>query len=108
MKKVKKELEECRRRGIGREHIAKEAVLWYKLERLEDQVDIYWRQRAHVNWLHKGDRNTAFFHAACRERRRNNRIGRVKRKDGSWMEGEEEKRTHIANYFTMLFRATGG
>jgi hypothetical protein len=32
----------------------------------------------------------------------------MKRKDGSWMEGEEEKRTHIANYFTMLFRATGG
>jgi hypothetical protein len=32
----------------------------------------------------------------------------MKREDGSWMEGEEEKRAHIANYFNMLFRSTGG
>jgi hypothetical protein len=103
-----KELEECRRLEIGREQVAKEEVLRYKLERLEEQVDIFWKQRAHVNWLQKGDRNTSFFHAACKERRKKNRIERPKREDGEWMEREEEKRTYIANYFSVLFRSNGG
>lgn len=74
LKKIKRELEECRRSRIGREQIAREVVLRYKLERLEEQVDIFWKQRAHVNWLQKGDRNTFFFHAACRERRVNRKL----------------------------------
>jgi hypothetical protein len=57
--------------------------------------------------LQKGDRNTSFFHEACRERRKKNRIERLKREDGEWMEREEEKRTYIANYFSVLFRSNG-
>jgi hypothetical protein len=108
VKKIKKELEECRRAEIGREQVAREEVLRYKLERVEEQVDIYWKQRAHVNWLQKGDRNTSYFHAACRERRKKNRIEKLKREDGVWLEREEEKRTYIANYFSLLFRSNGG
>lgn len=67
--KAKKDLEVCRRQAICEEMVAREAVLRYRLDRLEEQIDIYWKQRAHVNWLEKGDRNTAFFHQACSERR---------------------------------------
>jgi hypothetical protein len=28
---------------------------------LEDQLDTYWRQKAHVKWLDKRDRNPDFF-----------------------------------------------
>jgi hypothetical protein len=83
VKKVKKELEECRRSEIGREQVAREEVLRYKLERLEEQVDIFWKQRAHVNWLQKGDRNTSFFHETCRERRKKNPNETLKREDGN-------------------------
>jgi hypothetical protein len=89
VKNLKKELENCRRSGIDREQVAREAVLRYKLERLEEQVDIFWRQRAHVNWLQKGDRNTSFFHAACREKKKKNHIGRIRRDDGVRLEGEK-------------------
>jgi hypothetical protein len=82
-------------------------VLRYKLERLEEQVDIYWRQRAHVNWLQKGDCDTSFFHVACRERKKKNHIGRIRRDDGVWLEGEGEKQVFISNYFYMLFRSNG-
>jgi hypothetical protein len=41
--------------------VTKEAVLHFKVDRLEEQIDIYWKQRAHVNWLMKGDRNMTFF-----------------------------------------------
>ncbi|CAN6246168.1 unnamed protein product [Urochloa humidicola] len=93
---------------IGRDQVAREEILRYKLERVEDQIDTYWRQRAHVNWLQKGDRNTAFFHAACRERRRRNKIGRLRRDDGVWIEGEDEKKDFITNYFAQLFRSNNG
>jgi hypothetical protein len=107
-KRIKKELEVCRRLSIGREQVAREELLRYKLERVEEQIDVFWRQRAHVNWLQNGDKNTAFFHAACRERAKKNRIGRLRREDGGWMEGEEEERAFIANYFSLLFRSNGG
>jgi hypothetical protein len=105
-KKLRKELEICRRRGINGENIAREEILRYRLEKVEKQIDIYWRQRAHVRWLEKGDRNTSFFHAACSERRRSNRIGKLKKDDGRWVEEEEERR-FITNYFYNIFRSNG-
>lgn len=107
IKKVKKELENLRRAAIGEEGVAREAVLLCKLERLEDQVDVYWRQRSHNRLLWQGDRNTAFFHAAASETRRRNKIKKLRREDGSWVEGESEKWCFIANYFSKLFRSNG-
>lgn len=60
LKKPKKELEVCRRRSISDEEITREAVLSFKVDRIEEQIDMYWRQRAHVAWLEQGDRNTNF------------------------------------------------
>jgi hypothetical protein len=51
---VKKDLEACRRLPISDFSVGREAVLSFKLDRLEEQVDMYWRQHAHVNWLQKG------------------------------------------------------
>lgn len=47
----------------------REQILQHKLEKLENQLDVYWKQRAKVNWLTKGDKNIAFFtHMHRRER----------------------------------------
>lgn len=111
VKKVKKELETCRRQPISRDQVVREEVLRYRLEKLEQQVDIYWKQRAHTNWLNKGDRNTSFFHASCSERRRRNRINKLRREDGSWVEREEreeDKRAMIIEFFKQLFTSNGG
>jgi hypothetical protein len=105
LKKGKQELEGCRRMIISQEIVTKEAVLWFKVDRIEEQIDIFWRQRAHVNWLSKGDRNTAFFHQCCKERR-HNRIGKLKKANGGWAE-EVEKQGPIPNYFKNLFRSQG-
>ena len=105
VKHAKKELEMCRRQRISQEQVMREEVLRYKLEKLEEQVDMYWRQRAHVRWLEKGDRNTSFFHAVCKERRRRNKVGRLRRENGDWVEEEEEKKEFISNYFSDLFRS---
>ena len=95
LKKAKKELEGCRRMVISQQTVTKEAVLRFKVDRLEEQIDIFWKQRAHVNWLTKGDGNTTFFHQCCKERRRQNRIGNLKKADGGWAEEEVEKQDII-------------
>jgi hypothetical protein len=88
--------------------VGKEAVWSFKVDRLEEQLDIYWKQRAHVNWLQFGDRNTSFFHKVCSERKRRNRIGRLLKENGGWVEEEGEKKMVIANHFFQLFRSSLG
>lgn len=60
LKKAKKELEKWRKAPISDDSLNKEAVWSFEVERLEEQIDLYRRQRAHVNWLRFGDKNTIF------------------------------------------------
>jgi hypothetical protein len=105
--KLKKELEMWRRKGISPEQIRREGLIRFKLSRLEDQRDTYWRQRAHVRWMKDGDQNTKFFHSAASERRRMNRIKRLRKDDGSVVE-EGAMREVVTNYFTNLFSSNVG
>jgi hypothetical protein len=72
--KLKKEVERCRRKAVTQEEINKEHLLRYKLDRLEEQKNIYWKQRAHVDWMALGDRNTTYFHTYASARKKRNRI----------------------------------
>ena len=51
----------------------------FKLNRLEEQRETYWRQHAHVHWLKCVDINTKFFHATASKRKRRNKIRRLKK-----------------------------
>jgi hypothetical protein len=108
IKKLKEELEECRRGEITAQNVAKEQRIRFKLERLEDQWEMSWRQRAHVNWLEKGDRNTSYFHSFANERKKHNHISRLKGGDGEVVEGEEGLQALVTNYFFNLFTPMAG
>jgi hypothetical protein len=98
--KLKKELERWRRGDIGPQQVRREAVLRFKLSRLEEQRDTYWKQRAHVNCMKGGDRNTKYFHSVATERRKSNRIKKLRREDGGVVEEEEEAMKEVvSNYF---------
>ena len=43
IKKAKRELETCRRRGIARDSVTMEEILKYHLEKLENQRELYWK-----------------------------------------------------------------
>ncbi|KAK3206743.1 hypothetical protein Dsin_020789 [Dipteronia sinensis] len=56
-------------------------IPWKDIKLLESRLDEvleteerYWKQRAKVDWLQKGDRNTRFFHSKASARRARNRI----------------------------------
>ncbi|KAA3482600.1 reverse transcriptase [Gossypium australe] len=42
-----------------------------------DKYESYWEQRAKVNWLKLGDRNTTFFYNIATQRRRQNCIQKL-------------------------------
>ena len=61
LKQAMRELENCRKQAITPEKVAEEVSLRCLVDHLEEDIDIKWRQRAHVWWLKEGDRNTKFF-----------------------------------------------
>lgn len=48
LKQVRKAVEACRKSSLSQHNVAREEILKYMLERLEEQRELYWRQRAKV------------------------------------------------------------
>jgi exonuclease III len=106
IKQAKRELEDVRRGSITQENVSRELLLREKLDRMEQQRDTFWKQRAHVKWLQSGDRNTTFFNAFASERRKRYTIKKLKKDDGSWVEGQQQLKEHVAAYFFNMFSST--
>jgi hypothetical protein len=108
IKYIKRRLEDCWRRAITNDSVTREEVLKYKLEKLENQKEMYWRQRAKVHWLQQGDRNTKFFHEHASERRRINKIRRLVKEDGSVVEEKGEIINLVTDFYKNLFQTHAG
>jgi hypothetical protein len=70
---------------------------------LIEQDDIYLRQRAKIEWLEKGDRNSKFFHACINQRRRANGIHSIADESGRVFSDPEEIEDAFVSYFRALF-----
>jgi len=57
LKKAKKELEKWRREPINDRSVNKEAVWSFKVDRLEEQIDLYWRLLALPRNTHTNAKN---------------------------------------------------
>lgn len=68
-----------------------------------EKEECYWEQRAQIDWIRYGDRNTSFFHGRALQRRSKNLIRKLKNKDGREM-GDLQDMEGIARcYFKKLF-----
>jgi hypothetical protein len=104
---LRKDLERARRCSVGRGPSKEEMEIMGRLGRVLHQEEIWVKQRARVQWLRAGDRNTAYFHAQVAQRKRMNRISRLERGDGVLCESEEEVRSEIQGFYQNLYQSQG-
>ncbi|KAA3482175.1 reverse transcriptase [Gossypium australe] len=71
-----------------------------------DKEEIFWEQRAHVNWLKNGDHNTSYFHKMAGQRFSHGRIHELV--DGNGVRHTElaEMLKVASSYFDNLFTAS--
>lgn len=60
------------------------------------------RQKSRSKWILEGDSNTRYFHACLGDRRRRNQLLALQ-VGNSWVEGVEEIKAEVKNYFERLF-----
>ena len=104
LKKKLNEVQDSAETRAGEEAI----LIQRELNDLLDQEDMKWRQRAKVDWLRFGDRNTKFFHASATQRRKKNQILKIQDERGTTWETPEAIKVAVVDYFTNLFMAGGG
>ncbi|XP_019151080.1 PREDICTED: uncharacterized protein LOC109147876 [Ipomoea nil] len=87
-----------------------ENLMEYKLAqaKLQKQVVIeekFWQQKAHVQWVVDGERNTKYFQGLVREKRRKQIIHRIKNEEGVWVDDQEQIRELDVRFFEKLYTA---
>ncbi|XP_074314591.1 uncharacterized protein LOC141649815 [Silene latifolia] len=78
-------------------------VVAQDLNRVLDSENLYWQDRARVNWLIDGDRNTAFFQKSVTLRRSFNRIISLVDEVGHTISGNDDLAVHITDFFNTLY-----
>lgn len=63
------------------------------------------KQRARLDWLKEGDRNTNFFQAKAKERARSNRITSLRKEDGVYVTDQAELENVAKAFYTIMFIA---
>lgn len=76
------------------------------LAEIYTQHKFFWRQRSKQIWLREGNRNSRFFHAATKNRRKINKIDSLYNADGIMVEWGSELEDTMAGYLSTLFTAS--
>ncbi|KAA3469397.1 reverse transcriptase [Gossypium australe] len=71
-----------------------------------DKDEIFWEQRAKINWLKHGDRNTSFFHRSAISRHARNRITGFESAEGRWVSRPDVMLTKAVKFFGELYTAS--
>ncbi|CAL9009540.1 unnamed protein product [Prunus brigantina] len=66
--------------------INKNSELTLHLRSILENEEIFYAQRARVNWLQHGDKNTKFFQTFATIRKKRNHISRIKDNSGAWID----------------------
>ena len=93
--------------SLGMPDLVKEKVIKVELNSLLEQEDIKWGQRAKVEWLKNGDKNTKFFHACANQRKRRNTIEKIVDGDGRTCSTQREiEGAFISHFQTILITSS--
>ncbi|KAA3490037.1 reverse transcriptase [Gossypium australe] len=103
---LKQRLEDLHSQDISDDVLAEIVEVQLDLNLEADKEEIYWEQRARVNWLKNGDRNTSFFHKMAGQRHFRDRISELIDKNGVRYSSPEDM-VKVASYYVVdLFTAS--
>lgn len=74
---------------------------------LRFREEVMWRQRARVQWLLEGDRNTRFFQQKASNRRKKNRVDRLVCADGTVYEDPATIEHMTVEFYEKLYASEG-
>ena len=78
-----------------------------QIDELSIREEMYWHQRARVNWINYGDANTRFFHLTASYRKQRNRIFKLRDANDRWITDTQELKNAVKIHFADIFRSTG-
>jgi hypothetical protein len=78
-----------------------------RLVEIDHREEVMWRQRSRIQLLAEGDKNTRFFHLRASQRRRKNKITRLRRVDGTMMEDSNELADGTTDFYRHLYTSEG-
>lgn len=93
------------RSNTDQQSISKVEDLKLKLNKMMQQSDIYWKQRAKQFWLKDGDLNTKFFHSMATKRKACNRIHKLMDNTGVEFSDPQNLGRIALDYFEQIFSA---
>ena len=65
--------------------------------------EIYWKQKARVDWLQEGDKNTAFFHKSVQARRNRSYISSLVTSDGTHLTSSQAISREAIQFYSAPF-----
>lgn len=77
-----------------------------KLSEIYIQQETFWIQRSKQLWLKEGDRNSKYFHASARIRRKSNMISKLQNKVGQIVDWDHRLQDTMTAYFDNLFQSS--
>jgi len=78
-----------------------------ELDHTLDQIAMMWLQKARVDQIRDGDRNTKYYHMATVIRRRFNRVNGLKDEENQWCTNTCRIKRMIVDHFRSLFSEEG-
>lgn len=70
-----------------------------------ERDEVMWRQISKALWLKNGDKNSKYFHMKASQRRRKNKLDRLKDGEGIWRTGALRDKV-LLDYFESLFESS--
>lgn len=87
--------------------IKMEAKLRRELDNVLLQEECLWFQKARVEWIKDGDRNTTFFHLSTVIRRWKNRVTAIKNNENQWVDDKLQIQSIMVQFFENLYKDDG-
>ncbi|XP_059066340.1 uncharacterized protein LOC131061549 [Cryptomeria japonica] len=93
-----------REEGVSEYLLREEARALKALEEWELREEIFWKQKARIEWLKEGDKNTTFFFNSVKARQHGNAISSLVTDRGEVISSTQGIADEAVQYFASLFR----